>query len=105
MKTKQAIRRRESPEFWERHVRERETSGLSQSRYCQVNDLGIKSFQYWKRKLATRAPNCLVELPISLVARQCPTLHLQVGSRYRIAIETGFDPETLRCLLGIIEER
>jgi hypothetical protein len=105
METSHLVRHREKREFWEHHIKEWEMSTLSQVKYCQANGLGIKSSQYWKRKLLARVPVSLIELPIGLGARQCSTIHLQVGSRYRIEIDKGFDPETLHCLLAVLESQ
>ncbi len=35
---------------WESRVEGWKLSGLSQAKYCDVNNISIKSFQYWRRQ-------------------------------------------------------
>ena len=35
--------------LWEKRLAQWSTSGLSQAEYCRSNNIGLKSFQYWKR--------------------------------------------------------
>ena len=36
---------------WEPRIEGWKLSGRSQAKYCDVNNLNIKSFQYWRRQL------------------------------------------------------
>ncbi len=36
---------------WESRIEGWKLSGLSQVKYCDVNNLNVKSFQYWRRQL------------------------------------------------------
>ncbi|QWF69471.1 hypothetical protein KEF85_02380 [Methylomonas paludis] len=37
-------------EFWQRHIEQWHTSGLSQASYCRQQALLVHRFSYWKRK-------------------------------------------------------
>jgi hypothetical protein len=37
--------------FWERHIELWRNSSLTQVEYCRQNNLSIKSFGYWKRRI------------------------------------------------------
>ena len=38
---------------WQERVQSWQQSGLSQSTWCQQNDISVSKFGYWKRKLET----------------------------------------------------
>src|ERR1700757_3013139 len=90
----------EKRRFWEKHIEKWKVSGHSQVEYCRLNDVNIKSFRYWKRRIGrlSCAP-ALVELPLlkslpASVLPLSPQLCLVV-ERYRIEIGKGFDSEDL----------
>ena len=88
--------------FWEYHLGQCRTSGLSQAEYCRRHGLSVRSFGYRKRTIA-KAPLTFVEVPLAAPVH-CPPnpLTLAVGSRYTIRIEPGFDADTLRRLLDVL---
>lgn len=104
MENATALRFQEKRRFWEGHVHGWRSSGLTQAAYCREHGLRIKSFGYWKRKLtACAAPLTLVEVPVSAAIFPFPKpIRLNIGEKYRIEIERGFDSETLRRLIGVL---
>lgn len=89
--------------FWKYHLEQCRQSGLSQAEYCRKNGLSIKNFGYRKRTIG-KAPLCLVEVPLTgRVDSPSKPLSLNVGSRYTIGIEAGFDAQTLRELLEVLD--
>jgi hypothetical protein len=85
--------------FWEKHITEWNTTGLSQAEYCRLNEISLKSFVYWKRKTVRSSASALVELPLfkSMPAPVLPQPFqlCLVVDRYRIEIGKGFDSEDL----------
>ena len=95
-------------QLWEKHISQWSKTGLSQTEYCRVNRIGLKSFQYWRRKTKLSNPPTLVELPIFKSAPVCapptyPQLCLAVGQHYRIEIGKGFDAEDLERVVRVLE--
>jgi hypothetical protein len=98
----------EKRRFWEKHIEMWKESGLSQVEYCRVNDVRIKSFRYWKRRVGrlSCAP-ALVEVPLpkSLsipILPAHPQLCLVVDQHYRVEIAKGFDPEDLERVIRVL---
>jgi uncharacterized protein with WD repeat len=55
----------ERERFWDEHLREWRSSGLSQAQYCRENNLSSKTFAYWKRKKKAAGGSVrLVEIPM-----------------------------------------
>ena len=103
MKNGKSVESQERRRFWEHHLEQCHTSGLSQVEYCRRHGLSIKTFTYYKRTIA-KAPLTLVEVPLTAAVLSSPgPLSLAVGSRYTIGIEPGFDAETLRRLLEVLD--
>lgn len=103
MENAAALRFQEKSRFWEAHVHGWRSSGLTQAAYCREHGLKIKSFGNWKQKpTACAAPVSLAEVPAAIFPFAKP-IRLNIGERYRIEIERGFDCETLGRLLGVIE--
>lgn len=96
-------------QFWERHIVQWGGSGLSQVEYCRKNKIGVKAFQYWKRKSKhSGVPATLVELhipkslPIPTPRDHHPQLCLVVDQHYRIEIGRGFDSEDFERVVRIL---
>lgn len=94
--------------FWENHIGKWKLSGLSQAEYCRQNDVKVKSFRYWKRRVGRLggAP-ALVEVPFPrpLPSSPCAVssqLCLVINQKYRIEVGKGFDPEDLERLLRVV---
>ena len=103
MKKSKSTGSEEKRRSWEHHLEEWRTSGLSQAEYCRRHGLSIKGFGYRKRTMG-KASLSLVEIPLATAAPALPEpLSLSVGSRYTIRIEGGFDADTLRRLLEVLE--
>ena len=89
--------------FWAHHLEQCQRSGLSQAEYCRRHGLSVKSFGYHKRTIGTGSL-CLVEIPLAAPVCSLPKpLSLTVGARYTIRIEAGFDADTLRHLLEVLD--
>jgi hypothetical protein len=101
------VGREEKRKLWEERIQEWRSGGLSQSAYCRKAGVSIESFKYWKKKLSgDNALFSLVELPgyeLSPLHHSSQPLYLEVRGVYRIAIERGFDADTLHELLRILD--
>jgi hypothetical protein len=97
--------------FWEQHLREWKSSGLSQAEFCRQNKLSLKSFVYWKKRHKSMSgPVCLVEVdvrrqPLVSFPSSSTPLRLLVGGQYRIEIEKNFDAEALDQLIQFLNKR
>lgn len=95
-------------QFREKHIAQWRESGLSQVEYCRKNKIGLKAFQYWKRKSKHSVPATLVELhipkslPIQTPGDHHPQLCLVVDQHYRIEIGRGFDSEDFERVVRIL---
>lgn len=43
--------RNSNPEYWEQILAEQMNSGLTQTKWCEENDVSIHNFRYWKNRL------------------------------------------------------
>lgn len=97
----------EKRRYWESHIEKWRASGVSQVEYCRLNNVSIKSFRYWKRRVGRLgcAP-ALVELPL---VKSAP-VYLPVSSpqlcvvvdRYRVEIGKNFDAEDFERVLRVL---
>jgi transposase-like protein len=106
--------------FWRRMVRDWRKSGLSVRAFCRAHGLSEPSMYAWRRTLAQRDADSFQFVPVTvdpdepvlapdelIVAPDDGTdgrleLVLQRGRRLRIA--PGFDADTLRQVLVVLEE-
>ncbi|MGB7755496.1 MAG: transposase [Salinisphaera sp.] len=49
------VRRRRSPEQWQRLIDQQADSGQSQAAFCAAHGLSQTTFQHWKRRLKSSA--------------------------------------------------
>jgi hypothetical protein len=102
-------------------VSEWRKSGLTQSKFCQAQDISDSSLGWWVRELnrrdrsrgravkpkAARA-NSPEFIPVRLTpptwVPDPPSFEVVVAG-HTIRVPAGFDPESLRRLVGVLQER
>jgi hypothetical protein len=83
-------------------------SGLSVRAFCDRHQLTPPTFSSWRRLLRLRDASAACFVPVQVVPDREPGLAggvdvvLAGGRRLRVA--PGFDPDTLRQLLALLEE-
>jgi hypothetical protein len=108
---------------WNALLNDFRRSGLTQAEFCQRRGISIHSFR--KRLYQARTPKPIPAnhtssdaaahfLPVTLLTDPIPataaaasrqTLELLLNNGRRIAVAPGFDPQTLRQLIAVVEER
>jgi len=100
-------------QYWLDHVYKQERSNLNASEYCRKNNLRIKTFYKWRKKIEIEDKHIkneeksLVELP----AKAFPILQtkqtyydLIINNSIRIRVSKYFDSELLVRILKILKE-
>jgi hypothetical protein len=97
-------------------------SGLTQAEFCRQRNVPLVSFRYhFYKRLSPKptpsdkhspagADHCFLPVtilpdPILSIAASQPHLELILGNGRRIAVAPGFDTQTLRRLIAVLEER
>lgn len=93
--------------FWEAHIKNWQQGGLSQVAYCRKHDLQQHQFSYWKKKLI-QSDSDISFVPLDLsqhlpVVVKASMINLFTPGGYKIEINTGFDPSTLKQLLKTVQ--
>lgn len=97
----------EKRKFWKQHLTLWQDSGLSQAEYCRQNSLDKNQWGYWKKRFVrteSRTEFVALHVKRSLTLSGSPLLNLVVNDRYRIEINPGFDPNTLKMVLKTIQQ-
>ena len=97
--------KRQSTEFWERHLEGWQRSGLTQVAYCASHGLRIKSFGRWRtktRETLQAGNSSLTLIPISVaapVSLGAVQIHSPSGWRIELpAVSTAMLADLLRQL-------
>jgi hypothetical protein len=107
---------------WNALLNDFRRSGLTQAEFCQRRGISIHSFRKRLYQVPTPKPtpaNPLSSdaatphfLPVTILPNPIPAtsasrqpLELLLGNGRRIAVAPGFDPQTLRQLITVVEER
>ena len=89
-------------QYWEKHVESWRACGLTQAQYCRRHNLKVHCLVYWRKKFVRqdRPPVSFVQikLPEKFQLPRPAPIKISVGS-FRIEVERGFDPDTLKQLL------
>lgn len=111
---KSSTRQRELAEkrrFWKEQIETWKAGGLKQSEYCRLHQLKLHRFVYWKKRFGDKEakgsgvsfvqvyPPQLLNNP---VGRPPSPLKLLVGD-YKIEVQSGFDPLTLKQLVHTLD--
>jgi hypothetical protein len=85
---------------WERRIALYKTSGLTQSKWCEINEISIHQLKYWLYKIDSSDSSQKSNnkwIPIALEEsdeQQNETLNIKVGSA-SIEVKPGFNPKLL----------
>ena len=101
--------------FWRKHVEAWSREGSSQAEYCRRHKLKASAFGYWKRRLSQEsAPAEFVEVrlreapgPVGQPTGSGPStsnIKLLIGDEFTIEVVDGFNPDSLRSLVGVLRD-
>jgi hypothetical protein len=95
---------------WQREIKAWSASGKTLSAWARERRLSRDALEYWKRRLAPRKPAglALIAVPPAPAAVvpviPCAPIELVIGSA-RVILSAGFDPQSLRRVLEVLEAR
>jgi hypothetical protein len=107
---------------WNALLRDFRRSGLTHAEFCQRREISIHSFRKRLYQRSTPKPNpanplssdvttphflpvTILPDPITSSSASREPLELLLQNGRRIAVAPGFDPQTLRQLITVVEER
>lgn len=97
----------EKRRFWKQCIEDWRSSDSTRAEYCRQHNLSYDRFIYWNRKFRKKSNPAFIELKFPAVPypkMSSPTSLLRVSvSRFQVAVERNFDPETLRQLIYSLE--
>ena len=92
---------------WLERIRAWKQSGQTQRAFCQQHHLGLASFQRWRRKLRVEKKpeesSTITFLPVSVKNAHASNLTLRVNDHLHIEIPSGFDPNTLKQVIDVLQ--
>jgi len=100
--------------FWRQTLQQWRRSGLSVRAFCRLHDLPEPSFYFWRRALDKRDRDTPTFVPVQVVPEPGPVqpsdapasgLELLLANGRVLRVPAGFDADTLRRLLALLEER
>ncbi|NNF99366.1 MAG: hypothetical protein HKM93_08310 [Desulfobacteraceae bacterium] len=97
----------EKHRFWKAHIDSFNACDLNQTQYCRKHQLKFHQFVYWKKKFFKPEPSSavsIVEVPLPRLFQlpkpdSAATLKVDLGHRYKVEVNPGFDPTTLKQLI------
>jgi transposase len=93
---------------WRRCLRDWQRSGLSVAAFCRRYDVAEHRLYAWRRILARRDAEQSTFIPIQVLADKDSAadaaLEVLLVSGRRLRVPRGFDAETLRQVLVVLEE-
>ena len=95
--------------YWRRTLQEWRDSGLKACDFQRRNNLNKHAFIYWKLKLMDELrkdrPSFAVKMPTAARGAASPSrIRLRVGERFTVELTEGFDAQTLREVLAVLQE-
>jgi hypothetical protein len=102
-----SIRPEEKRNFWKQHYICWQESGLNQAEYCRQKNLNHHQWGYWKKRFVkTECTTEFIPLALSQPFRGLTDhspIKLIVDEQFKIEIDRGFDPVTLKLLLTALQ--
>ena len=82
-------------------------SGLTQKAFCEQQQLGLGSFQRWRRifmrEVLPEASSAVSLLPVKVRVAPASSLALVIDDHLRIEIPAGFDPVILQQVVQALQ--
>ncbi|HFD32781.1 MAG TPA: IS66 family insertion sequence hypothetical protein [Gammaproteobacteria bacterium] len=98
--------------FWENHIEQWSSSGLTQAEYCRQHDISSNRFTYWKCKFKReKTSSGIVPVPVSALSSpgsgrpvsSCE-LRLCIDSRYDLFIQENVSSSLLEKVITAVEK-
>ena len=107
-----AKRQPEKAKYWETVFEEQATSKKSIAAFCKERDIRPSQYYWWRRRLKNDNPQSnATEGFIELLTASGNTsvsssdISLICDNRFRLQLNPGFDPTTLKQILAVLSER
>jgi len=92
---------------WSDRIQHWKRSGLTQKAFCEQHQLGLASFQRWRRIVMMEGQpeesSAVTFLPVHITEPRASSLALLLGDELRIEIPVGFDPVTLKQVVQTLQ--
>ena len=89
---------------WRKQLRRQQASGLSVRDYCRQQGLYESLFYYWRREIGRRDRQAQpVFVPVAVEAPAESAIEVTLASGHVVRVRAGFDEQTLRQLLALLE--
>lgn len=105
-KRKATVEQLEKRRFWKEHIETWRAGSLKQSQYCREHQLKMHRFIYWRKRFSCPGDTLISLVPVQISAGfklpyepKPSALRLAVSDKYKIEVERGFDPATLKQLI------
>jgi hypothetical protein len=95
---------------WRRQLQKQKSSGMSVREFCQHQSLAESAFHYWRREIERRdrEGNGVGQPAFLAVEVKTPgyesSIEVALASGHVVRVRGGFDADTLRQLLAVLEE-
>ena len=101
-------------QFWVPHIKKWQSSEISQTQYCIKNNLTLRMFSYWKKKICKKPAKSIELVQVKTTSFNIPTnsaidtvivpLKLKINNIFEIEISEGFSQKTLHQIIGVLGE-
>lgn len=105
--------RKGNPDYWQQQLSNQISSGLSQTQWCEQNNINIHNFRYWKNRLSSKKQKASCEsnqTKWALVTSservvfddsKAPSLRIHIGKAL-IEVSEGFDHNILSDVVTVL---
>ncbi len=88
-------------QFWQRHIRAWQSSGLSQAAYCEYLQLSLASFGYWRKRCSVIPASSSLPAVIPVLRETCAGgAQLRSPGGWQILLPAEIDANALCKLLA-----
>jgi len=100
-------KRQANRQRWYDHVENWKQSGLTQKAFCEQQQLGLGTFQRWRgiftRGEKPKASSAVSFLAVNVTDDKASSLTVLIDDHLRIEIPAGFDAETLKQVVQVLQ--
>ncbi len=108
------MKRNERHETWVKQMTDFEASGQTAVAWCAEQGVQLATFYYWKKRLRTAEKSGKVNpiswLPLEFDLKTQPgelaaeQISIEIGGKFKVVIQKGFDREMFRDVVSILQQ-
>lgn len=93
----------EKKKFWQEHLDNWKSSGISRRKYCEENGINANTFGYWIQRIRKLGKTDSSFVCLNIGNNSDSTFEITIKNKYTIKVNNNYSSESLQKLIRTLE--